>query len=189
VNSALKIEFDLVKFYIDSKFVLGYIKNRVWRFYMYVTNRVERILRSTSSNQWSYIPSQLNPADCATRSLPPNQMQHSPWLRGPEHLNKESLPTSDTDFPLIDPDGDKEVKPEISVMKCNLETSIDPIVSHRFQKFSTWRTLARAVGMLLHVVVAFSVGTTCARKGWHRSGDSVSVESCVSEERQVLKIV
>lgn len=87
---------------------------------MFVANRVEIILRSTSSDQWSYIPSQLNPSDCATRSLPPNQMQLSPWLRGPEHLYNEDFPVGDTEFPLVDPDSDKEVKTEVSVMKCDL---------------------------------------------------------------------
>lgn len=45
--NALDIAVDCVQFYIDSKVVLGYINNRVRRFYMYMSNRIERILRTT----------------------------------------------------------------------------------------------------------------------------------------------
>lgn len=33
-----------MRFYIDSRVVLGYIGNRIWRFYIYVSNWVDCIL-------------------------------------------------------------------------------------------------------------------------------------------------
>lgn len=62
------------------------MNNRVRRFYMYVRNRIERILRTTTPEQWTYVPTYMNPADCATHSLPASQMQNSPWLQGPGQL-------------------------------------------------------------------------------------------------------
>lgn len=64
--NTLDIAVDFVQFHIDSKVVLGYINNSVRRFYMYVSNRIERILRTTTPKQWIYVPTHMNPADCAT---------------------------------------------------------------------------------------------------------------------------
>lgn len=59
----------------------------------------------------------MNPADCATRSLPASQMQNSPWLQGPVQLYKkcqsDDMPGNGT-FSLVDPETDKEVKPVLS---------------------------------------------------------------------------
>lgn len=64
-------EFELrkVTFFTDSKVVLGYINNETKRFYVYVRNRVDSIRRLTHPSQWNYIPTNLSPADDATRSI------------------------------------------------------------------------------------------------------------------------
>lgn len=41
-----------VTFFTDSRIVLGYIHNTSRRFYVYVTNRVARIRKSTLPDQW-----------------------------------------------------------------------------------------------------------------------------------------
>ena len=51
VIDQLDIEFDAVRFYTDSKVVLGYISNPTRRFYVYVSNRVARIRKSTTPEQ------------------------------------------------------------------------------------------------------------------------------------------
>lgn len=52
VNSEIDIKIDAIYFYTDSKVVLGYIYNETRRFYVYVSNRVQRIRRSTQPEQW-----------------------------------------------------------------------------------------------------------------------------------------
>lgn len=54
--SALDIAVDCFQFHIDSEVVLGFMNIRVRRFYMYVRNRIERILRTTTPEQWTYVP-------------------------------------------------------------------------------------------------------------------------------------
>ncbi len=83
ISNEMDIEMDTVKFFTDSKIILGYIHNSTRRFYLYVSNRVTRIRRSTHPNQW---PTDLNPADHATRFMPACQLQHSSWLSGPAFL-------------------------------------------------------------------------------------------------------
>ena len=48
VHKELEQKPDSVIYYSDSKFILGYIKNESRRFYVYVSNRVERIRRSSA---------------------------------------------------------------------------------------------------------------------------------------------
>ncbi|XP_033756115.1 uncharacterized protein LOC117338860 [Pecten maximus] len=66
VSEHLCFPVEQMKFYTDSKVVLGYINNRVRRFYVYVMNRVNRILRTTLPEQWSYVSTNDNPADLGT---------------------------------------------------------------------------------------------------------------------------
>lgn len=79
---------DDVKFFTDSKVVLGYIFNESRRFYVYVHNRVQRIRRSTKASQWNYVSTDHNPADHATQSLPADQLVFSSWLTGPAFLTE-----------------------------------------------------------------------------------------------------
>jgi hypothetical protein len=65
----LDLEIDNVKFYTDSKVVLGYISNETRRFFVYVGNRVERIRKFSTPKQWNCVPTDCNPADSATRTL------------------------------------------------------------------------------------------------------------------------
>lgn len=47
----LDIQIDDIKFYTDSKAVLGYIYNQTKCFYVHVSNRVERIKKSSRPEQ------------------------------------------------------------------------------------------------------------------------------------------
>ena len=67
IREHLKLTFEEVFFFTDSKVVLGYIKNRSRRFYTYVSNRVAKILHLSKPEQWFYVNTPDNPADSATR--------------------------------------------------------------------------------------------------------------------------
>ncbi|KAI4873908.1 hypothetical protein NFI96_029123 [Prochilodus magdalenae] len=61
ILSEMDLQPNAVKFYSDSKVVLGYIHSQTKRFYVYVHNRVQRIRQSTKPEQWLYVPSEQNP--------------------------------------------------------------------------------------------------------------------------------
>lgn len=58
----------------DSVLVLQYIRNPSRRFRTYVANRVAGIPSLTKPDQWRHVPSQLNPADDASRGLPATEL-------------------------------------------------------------------------------------------------------------------
>lgn len=66
IHDQLDIDPTDIHYNTDSKVVLGYIYNRTKRFYTYVSNRVLQIHKVSSPDQWSYVPSEHNPADQAS---------------------------------------------------------------------------------------------------------------------------
>jgi hypothetical protein len=79
-----RINIDDVKFYTDSKIILGYPHDETRRFYVYVANWVHHMRKLTSIEQWTYVLTQKNPADLATRSVSAGNMNDTVWLRGPK---------------------------------------------------------------------------------------------------------
>lgn len=59
----LNVKIHNVKFYNDSRVVLGYIHNTNRRFYVYTANRVTRIRKSSQPEQWHFVSTDYNPAD------------------------------------------------------------------------------------------------------------------------------
>lgn len=188
VSEALGVTFESVCFYTDSKVVLGYIHNEKRRFYMYVSNRVERIRKSSTPAQWFYIPTDKNPADCATRSVKAKDLQNSPWLLGPRYLQEcpnKGSPNIDM-FPIVDPDQDKELRPYVQVLKSDIVPK-EGLGSHRFERFSSWNSLVTAIALLTHVSASCCSKGNC--KGWHRCPEARTVESYQSAERWIILTV
>lgn len=99
-------KLDAVKFFCDSRVVLGYTWNDSKRFFVYAHNRVHRIRQTTFPEQWHYIPSEQNPADLATRSVPVPQLLDTMWFKGPDFLRKPPEPEVHELFQLINPEMD-----------------------------------------------------------------------------------
>ncbi|XP_062566124.1 uncharacterized protein LOC134228483 [Saccostrea cucullata] len=138
----LDIDPDSANYYTDSKVVLGYLNNQTRRFYNYVSNRVSVIHRRSKPQQWSFVPTSQNPADIGTRCLTSvEQLAERDWLRGPPLLRSPQPDEEILTFPLISPDMDKEIRPEVNVKKTEIHT---PLVT-RFEHFSTWKSLVRAI--------------------------------------------
>lgn len=83
----LDITVDKTRFYTDSMVVLGYINNETRRFYTYVSNRVDKIRKSSEASQWSYVRTHNNPADQATRPTTASNLENSIWLKGPPSVS------------------------------------------------------------------------------------------------------
>ena len=83
-----ELKYDEVTHYywVDSKVVIGYVKNEAKRFHVYVANRVQQIRDLSSPDAWFYVESQQNPSDVASRASSVAQLMHSTWLHGPAFL-------------------------------------------------------------------------------------------------------
>lgn len=104
ITTEISVKFDDITFYTDSRVVLGYIYKEKRRFQVYVSNRVQRIRKSTNPGQWHYVSSEHNPADVATRPIAPTKLQDTIWFSGPaflHHPRTETLPLAPC--ALVDP--------------------------------------------------------------------------------------
>lgn len=162
----MDVQFHSVRFFTDSRVVLGYIRNESRRFYVYVSNRVQRIRKSSLPEQWNYVPTNANPADQASRSIPANTLMSSMWLKGPDFLLKSAKIVADTSFDLVNPGSDPEIRPLLTSFATHVAESL--LNPRRFESFSSWRSLLRAVSRLIHIANSFkrvNGKTDCL--GWH----------------------
>ena len=76
-----------VRAWCDSQVVLAWVKGDTSRWDTYVANRVTKIKKNIPADQWSYIKSEQNPADCASRGLLPSKLAtFDLWWQSPEFL-------------------------------------------------------------------------------------------------------
>lgn len=172
-----------VTFYTDSRVVLGYVHNTTRRFHMYVANRVTRILKSTSPDQWHYVRTDQNPADHATRPMPPANLLLTNWFSGPAFLQQPAAERKAECFQLVNPDLDVEVLPQVTTLTTRV--THQTLGSHRFQRFSSWKSLVRAVTTLTHVARSFSKSSdTEMCKRWYHC-----IEPCIAEVTQAKSTI
>ena len=56
-------------FWTDSNDVLGWIRNRSRLFKPFVAHRIGKIQQIAEEKSWMHVPSELNPADLASRGI------------------------------------------------------------------------------------------------------------------------
>ena len=140
------------RYYTDSKVVLGYIYNNSRRFYTYVSNRVEQIRHTSKPDDWHHVPTDQNPADLGTRAVTAMELPNSMWLTGPAFLRSVNTSGTEDDatYELVEPD--KELRP---VTSCLTKVTVDNTLYGKFSKFSSLRSLVRAVTLLKNFVRKF----------------------------------
>ncbi|CAC5406109.1 unnamed protein product [Mytilus coruscus] len=126
-------------------------------------------------------------SDCGTRYSIYVDMENNPWLLGPKWMNnsdEEAQCDVKTLYPLVSPDNGKETRTEISASKTSIN-ALAPVVG-RFEKFSSWRRLVKAISFLQHVAQSFSLKNKSCQ-GWHFCQNVMSVDSYKKAELFILK--
>ncbi|XP_043974657.1 uncharacterized protein LOC122832198 [Gambusia affinis] len=170
------VKLDAVRYFSDSKVVLGYIHNEKRRFYVFVSNRVQRIRQVSQPNQWRFVPTELNPADCGSRSIGAEELVNTLWLTGPRFLTDTDSTKigSDEQYLLINPDDDTEVR--VNATNAVTESSTHKLFSSCFEHFSNWKSLLKAVARLIHIAQSFSNKNSNSCRGWHYCNNISSSE-------------
>ncbi|XP_060868578.1 uncharacterized protein LOC132943558 [Metopolophium dirhodum] len=74
----------------DSTTALSWIKSSPHRWATFVANRTSQLQELTPPSIWRYVPTNDNPADCASRGLYPSEVLHHPlWWSGPRFLYQD----------------------------------------------------------------------------------------------------
>ncbi|XP_061663174.1 uncharacterized protein LOC133493623 [Syngnathoides biaculeatus] len=140
-------------------------------------SRLHSLQRTLNKN-----PTNQNPADLATRSVPASRLTDTMWFTGPEFLHKPHQPETPRSFELVDPEEDVDVRPQPTTLATSLRES--ELTSEQFQRFSTWESLLRAVSFLIHQIRSHRTNSTVTCKGWHQCN-----QPRTPEELEAAKIV
>ena len=145
LKGQMTVDCDATTFWTDSQTVLRYIKNTTTTFPVFIANRLSIIHDGSQVKQWRYIPTKLNPADCASRGMKVEQLaSNSLWLKGPAFLEKaeENWPK-----PCEIPPLDSEHMESLSHVSANAvstteeTTAVDRLLNY----YSSWPKLTRAI--------------------------------------------
>ena len=174
-------------YHSDSKVVLGYIRNQTRRFYVYVSNRVEIIQRSTSPEDWWYVPTHLNPADGATRSVKAINLMTSQWLTGPNFLRDgEELVAPEISDSVEIAEEDPEVRPVVRAFAT--EKPANRGLESFIARFSHWPNLVAGLAALISK--AQSLKHVKVPNTTNSENDSVSkLRSAVSLRKQAENLI
>ena len=94
VKAALKIDEENIHCWTDSSIVLCWLDSQPKEYKPFVANRISVILQTTSSTRWKHVPTNHNPADCASRGLMPQELlNHELWWNGPSWISLDPIPT------------------------------------------------------------------------------------------------
>ena len=138
-------------FWTDSTCVLSYIRNESRRFQTFVANRISKIHDASEPTQWKYINTKLNLADDASRGLTADDIvRNERWLKGPSFLWQPNEAWRNQPEPgPKNLDNDPELKRDTPILAATIEESrIDPMCQ-RFEKFSTWKGLKKAIAWVI----------------------------------------
>ena len=172
IMKEMDVEIDEATFYTDSKVVLGYIQNESRRFYVYVANRVQLIRKISSPEQWTYVDTNENPADLATRPVNARNLAESEWLTGPKFLRTTSSPRKERlEIPLQA--SDPEVRKEV-VAFTTRSSQHRGLGAERFSRFSSLHSLQRAIANLIVLVKEFKRRQNGVRESKGRGSGSAN---------------
>lgn len=127
VANKVKRELDLVIdgqfFWSDSITVLKYVRNVTSRFRRFVANKISFILNFSSSKDWYYVPSEINPADILSRGMDAKSLKMSSlWNFGPDFLMEKSSPLPEQTFVLAIEENDAELSPNTKSLVAIVES-------------------------------------------------------------------
>ena len=107
VQTALSLPASCLHAWCDSTIVLSWLDGHPKTYKTDVGNRISSVLGLVPTKCWSHIPTNINPADCASRGLMPEEVaSFTLWWKGPEFLwtNPLIMPPQPTLSPQTAPE-------------------------------------------------------------------------------------
>uniref|UniRef100_A0A8D9DS55 Integrase catalytic domain-containing protein n=2 Tax=Cacopsylla melanoneura TaxID=428564 RepID=A0A8D9DS55_9HEMI len=142
-----QLNIESIHLFSDSTIVLCWLKTPPHLLEVFVANRVVEILRSTTVQQWFHVSTEVNPADCASRGLLPDQIvQHHLWWNGPSFLSlpKEKWPLQPTVL--------TESLPGLKAIRVNTLISSSPEINPLYDQLKKFSSFTRTQRVLAYVL-------------------------------------
>lgn len=141
----LDVEIHMVKFYIDSTVVLGYIYNQSPVLCVCGSHSKVTLRNGTLSVQSKTLQG---------RSLIPATHLTDTWLSGPPFLRKDdnAIFQQPKSFELVDPDMDGNIRPPAVTLRTRVTDTLCGL--DRFSHFSSWKLLTYGMARLMEKIRA-----------------------------------
>lgn len=132
-------------FWSDSTAVLHWIDNNERNYKTFVANRLGEIDELTRAQEWRYVPTKMNVADCATREDYDPAVFENEWLKGPAFLLKD-----ESHWPS------NILKPDLQDFDTECVTLVQSLPGElpvpEPERFSSWLRLIRATATVIKFI-------------------------------------
>ncbi|XP_077973262.1 uncharacterized protein LOC144428217 [Styela clava] len=135
-------------FWSDSTATIQSLYNSSKRFPTFIANRLAKIEEGSEPHQWHYVPSELNPADYASRGMTAKKLiAKKSWLQGPEFLyqNEENWPQMPVKLPHLPLEFIQKKPMNVLI---NLVTENEPLDKF-INYYSSWYKLKKATAWII----------------------------------------
>ncbi|XP_055911959.1 uncharacterized protein LOC129945983 [Eupeodes corollae] len=154
VKSSFNINIPRTFAWCDSEIVLHWLSSPPRRWATFVANRTAAILETLPRSAWRHVPSESNPADCASRGVPPsNLFSHNLWWTGPSWLSDSEVSWPKSNLYPSTFNAESAKLEEKSVIRHALVTSFDGHVFHDLiGRISSWSRLQRVAAYIFRYI-------------------------------------
>ena len=140
----------------DSKTVLAWLSSHPSKWKTFVSHRTGYILETIPDAKWRYVPTKLNPANCASRGVRSSYLINNDlWFQGPPFLlmKENNWPKSETKAATSE-----ELKVPKQIALVSLAT--DNLMSRITSRISSWPRLVRVLAYCLRACRNFKLKST-----------------------------
>lgn len=149
VVDSLKLERIFLFAWCDNTAVLDWLRKEPIHWKTFVANRISEIQSTFPSMSWRYVPTEDNPADCASRGISASDLKsHRLWWNGPQWLSQD-----ESHWPKLVPPTNVEAENEAkkSVLVCTMVNVDDPF-DKLARKFSSLHTITNIVAYVIRFI-------------------------------------
>ncbi|XP_063532051.1 uncharacterized protein LOC134742795 [Cydia strobilella] len=89
IKNEQRYDIEKVSYWTDSQVLLGWIRDDARNYKPFVSHRLAEIAEKSDRQAWRYVPTDVNPADHATRGKPTRKIDiDDDWYKGPPFLRR-----------------------------------------------------------------------------------------------------
>ncbi len=160
-----QLEVNGVRYWLDSKTALSWIQNKgEWK--QFVRHRVNEILKLSSKEEWSYCPTEENPADIGSRGAIASQLKEDElWWHGPQWLSGKPQDWPKITETLRTPESSEEEKKSSMVMLTETKQTTGIATVVNANNYSTLQRLVTVTAWVIRFVDNLRVGSEQRRTG------------------------
>ena len=201
VIKVLLVPVQHVILWCDSTSVLWWFRGHGKIFKPFVANRIVEIQSSTNPDQWKYVPTESNPADCLTRGLKVSELvERKSWWEGPMYLQDIEERWPKCKMPEVSRQATNEIKRKYLKTDPSCETTAqvrtdiqvatlmalensnnDMLWRLNCERFSSWERYTRLYAWVMRFI------HNCRVNEEHRITGQLTLDEIGDVEKQIIK--